>query len=133
MSALPEMIAINMDRSDHFFTSSKPAATQTESAQQLNSPKSLREFQFNYSTIQQLNMNSFTSHKPSFFSPVILFSGLLILALALHGSPMEIRNLEQAYWGMSHLTDLMTNDIFTSMGISQEDVNNTLPIVSSIR
>jgi preprotein translocase subunit SecB len=90
-------------------------------------------------------MNSFTSHKPSFFAPAILFSGLLILALALRGSSAPVVNKrettetdptveirKQLYWGTRVLTELKTHGVFTSMGISQEDVNNTLPIVSSI-
>ena len=93
-------------------------------------------------------MVSFISHKPSsksssFFAPTKLFSGLLLLALALHGSsslPVNKRQAtdedstvnirKQLYWGMRLLTRINTNGIVTNMGIPQEDINNARLIVS---
>ena len=82
-------------------------------------------------------MVSFTSHKPSFFSTA---TGLLVLALALHGSSSPVNKREtdptvdiirkELYWGTKLLTQINKNSTFTNMGITQKNITNLLPIVS---
>ena len=81
-------------------------------------------------------MVSFTSRKPSFFSPA---TGLLVLALALHcsSSPVNKRETteedpirEELYWGTRLLTQINNDSVFTNMGITQKNISNLLPIVS---
>ena len=78
-------------------------------------------------------MVSFTSRKPSFFSPA---TGLLVLALALHcsSSPVNKREItevrEELYWGTRLLTQINNDGVFTNMSITQKNISNLLPIVS---
>ena len=86
-------------------------------------------------------MVSFTSRNPSFFSTAMLFSGLLLLALGLHGSssPLSKRQTEavkrgvdheELYWGMKLLIQRNNHGIFTNMDITEENRDNLRPIVS---
>ena len=87
-------------------------------------------------------MVSFTSRNPSFFIPAMLFSGLLLLALGLHGSSSPVSKRQtaeedrtvdirkQLYWGMKLLIQRNNHGVFTNMNITDENRNNILPIVS---